>query len=519
MHIETIMPLPGHWRTPTIQSHRVQFSSCTIGFRGALDVTKARAEARCCPGTTCAALNASVLNDNPNALCAPGYGGKLCLTCAPDYYKVGKEQNCVQCPGGGPDIGLAFLFVCAFCVLVFFGTFLYLFMMDSLKTTKAEKKASAVFGQLKILVSFCQIMSALPRVMSGVPFPSGFLAVAVPFKMFNLDFLGMLPISVCRLAVGFHESLIVHVCLLPLLGSAIIAAYALVNVIKKPISAICWARRRAEIAKMLILATLFLYPGLATRLFTLFNCTSLDDVDGGKLFLEVDWSIECGVGKHAAMTVLGVAFMLLYIVGIPLLVLVLLFRNRRALHDASHPQHDHVVFEFGGLTSQYEKRYYWFEVPSMLHKCLMTGALVVIGKNSTVQPLVAVLFQLIFLLVVLKLSPFLSDDDDLSSFVGSLAICLATLGSMVLITEGSPIGGRSFDEAFLSTFFVSLMIGTFVFQVLMTVLSTECGANVRERVWQMCTSGERRVENGTTKVVPVNEGSDRNGFLTWGADE
>ena len=72
----------------------------------------------------------------------------------------------------------------------------------------------------------------------------------------------------------------------------------------------------------------------------------------------------------------------------------------------------------------------------------------------------------------------------------------------------------------LARFFQTcLRPGTFVFQVLMTVLSTECGANVRERVWQMCTSGERRVENGTTKVVPVNEGSDRNGFLTWGADE
>jgi hypothetical protein len=35
----------------------------------------------------------------------------------------------------------------------------------------------------------------------------------------------------------------------------------------------------------------------------------------------------------------------------------------------------------------------------------MTGALVIIGENSSIQPLVATLFQLTFLLVVLKLSP------------------------------------------------------------------------------------------------------------------
>ena len=41
----------------------------------------------------------------------------------------------------------------------------------------------------------------------------------------------------------------------------------------------------------------------------------------------------------------------------------------------------------------------------IIHKCFMTGALVIIGENSTVQPLVATLFQMGFLLTVLKLSP------------------------------------------------------------------------------------------------------------------
>ena len=62
----------------------------------------------------------------------------------------------------------------------------------------------------------------------------------------------------------------------------------------------------------------------------------------------------------------------------------------------------------------------------------MTGALVVIGKGSEVQPLVAVLFQMTFMLTVLKLSPYESDNDDVASFVSSLCICLATLCAMVL---------------------------------------------------------------------------------------
>ncbi len=54
---------------------------------------------------------------------------------------------------------------------------------------------------------------------------------------------------------------------------------------------------------------------------------------------------------------------------------------------------------------QYEPQFYWFEVVIILHKCFMTGALVIIGENTTVQPLAATLFQLGFLLTVLKLSP------------------------------------------------------------------------------------------------------------------
>ena len=54
---------------------------------------------------------------------------------------------------------------------------------------------------------------------------------------------------------------------------------------------------------------------------------------------------------------------------------------------------------------QYEPKYWWFECFIITHKMLMTGALVIIAKGSTVQPLVAVLFQLIFLLTVLKLAP------------------------------------------------------------------------------------------------------------------
>ena len=154
----------------------------------------------------------------------------------------------------------------------------------------------------------------------------------------------------------------------------------------------------------LLLLCYYTDPGLATRLFTLFDCTSVDGIADTR-FLKADYSVKCAVGEHVAMTVVGIVFMLLYIVGIPAFMFVQLFKNRKALHDEAHPKHREVLFEYGGLYSSYEPKYYYFEVLIIVHKCFMTGALVIIGENSTVQPLVATLFELCYLLVVLKLSP------------------------------------------------------------------------------------------------------------------
>ena len=405
---------------------------------------------------------------------------------------------------------------------------------------------------LRSLISFVQIASALPNVMGGVPFPHNFVSFTLPFTSFNLDFLGLLSVSACRLALGFHAQTIVHLSVLPMIGSAICAAYLLVNAVKKPRDARQRAHRRAEVAKILILLTLFLCefsrcrynavrccfyacsflfyvsllmtppplpysstdPGLATRLFTLLNCASIDGIEG-KRFLEADWSVECGHGEHAAMTVVGVAFMLLYILGIPLSMLGLLFKNRKALHDESHPQHEHVVFELGGLFSSYEPHYYYFEVVIILHKCFMTGALVLIGEDSTIQPLVGTLFQMGFMLVVLKLSPYDSDADDLSSFVGSLTLCLTTIGGMVLITRDSTMGGESFDEAFVGSFLIVVMVATVAFNVLMAILSTEVGEKLRKRLCRGGAGKEKArmeaVGSASTRVAPATVGESPGG--------
>ena len=68
-----------------------------------------------------------------------------------------------------------------------------------------------------------------------------------------------------------------------------------------------------------------------------------------------------------------------------------------------------------------------------MHKCVMTGGMVIVGNGTPTQPLVAMIIQMIFLLIVLKMAPYNDDLDDWSTFVCSLALTLTTLAGFLLM--------------------------------------------------------------------------------------
>ncbi len=116
-----------------------------------------------------------------------------------------------------------------------------------------------------------------------------------------------------------------------------------------------------------------------------------------------------------------------------------------------------------------------------------------------------------------------SSDDDISSFVSSLGICLTTLGGMVLITRDSKMGGDSFDTAFLSAFLVAVMVGTIAFEAIMTLLSTRPGARLRARCCSTRGAGEetqnrkakhsKKKKSGAVRVTPAA------GAVPYGAED
>jgi hypothetical protein len=86
----------------------------------------------------------------------------------------------------------------------------------------------------------------------------------------------------------------------------------------------------------------------------------------------------------------------------------------------------------------------------------MTGAMVIVQNGTPLQPLVAMLIQMTFLLTVLKLAPYNDDLDDWSSFVCSLALTLTTFAGFLLMIPKNNTGELPILSAGLLT---ALLIG------------------------------------------------------------
>jgi hypothetical protein len=234
-------------------------------------------------------------------------------------------------------------------------------------------------------------------------------------------------------------------------------------------------RRKELLSQMFILLVLILYPGLATRIFTVFRCQHVPGVEDQ--LLEADMSVQCYGEQHNLFATISLIFLVLYIFGVPLAIFIVLWRSRKSLHDEDSQHHEIAESRLGALYLQYEPKYWWFELVVILQKMVMTGAMCVVAQGSPLQLAVATIVMLFYMLLVLKMAPFEEDSEDWSSFVGCFALCMTTLGGLCLIMD-DPLN-PSFDSYVMMVALISLNVLSLAIQIGIVVL-LDCG------VWDRC---------------------------------
>ena len=139
---------------------------------------------------------------------------------------------------------------------VFYG----LLLSPSAGTGSKKDVGERSFGQIKIVISFIQVVCAMPNVFDNVPWPEEFLTITFPFTVFNFDLMGLFAPAQCTLAVRYFDQFILAMVMPGLFFVAVIAAWLIFlpcnrkNKEKR-------ASRKELMYQILILIVLCCYPG------------------------------------------------------------------------------------------------------------------------------------------------------------------------------------------------------------------------------------------------------------------
>ena len=262
-----------------------------------------------------------------------------------------------------------------------------------------------------------------------------------------------------------------------------------------------WAelqRIRVSTSAGVLLVLFFLHAPVSQRIFHYFVCHDI----AGKKFLRVDYSLSCTEKEYLSFRTLPVLMLVLFTAGIPVVIFLLLFINRKRLQTPS------VRARLGFLYASFRPNAgeFW-EVHELLRKLMLMGALVLI-ETTKVRMIVALL---VCVVSVMSLNYFRPHKNGVVLLVAQASFLLTTFKYILAIvlddvtdSERETLG---LVLIFLDVCFVLGSAGS-LFAVFYLLRST----HVKKE------QGHNKVVGSMVKVVPRNESKKLQDeyIRTWG---
>ena len=187
-------------------------------------------------------------------------------------------------------------------------------------------------GHLKIFTGWIQIICSLPLIFN-IPWPdsfSRFMQLPAINIVFNLNVLGVFgSFSPCAFTMPFTSQFILHMLFLPyVIGVSVVSGWVAATLQahvptcqRRFHSFSVWIR----VKKVITIVVFLVYPSLTVRIFSMFKCVELDQ---SEFYLQAELSMRCHEGPWLFYSAVAFASIGVYIVGIPVLSFVMLYRHR-----------------------------------------------------------------------------------------------------------------------------------------------------------------------------------------------
>ena len=211
----------------------------------------------------------------------------------------------------------------------------------SLQIFVREKKRYCQVS-LKTYLTFYQIIAQLPEVL-GLQFPATYNFLVAPLDIFNLSFLTHFTFIDCSSEASYD--FIAKLYASTLYPLALIALLRLAQEVhlfakfkwERPQSA---QRIAAKYFRLMLFGIHIILPSLSVTIFRMFSCSDLDpenttaDEDS---FLTADMSISCSSARYKSARIYSLCCVLLYPIGVPCFLFVLLLRRREDIVRREEP--------------------------------------------------------------------------------------------------------------------------------------------------------------------------------------
>ena len=208
----------------------------------------------------------------------------------------------------------------------------------------------------------------------------------------------------------------------------------------------------------------FMFPTLCTNAFSIFHCRKVD----GTMYLAADMEEPCYVGRHLNMVLLlGVTQLLVFVIGLPVLVLVFLRRNKQL--DGGGLRKHATIVRYGLFYGAYKESAYYWEIVLTARK-IMIVALSVFGPGLGTERQAQMVLAVLLVCISLEIAggPFKLVNDRFRVLsrleIATLFVQWATMWSGSMIFASQDPGSKPF-VVFLTVIVAIVNVGMLVWLV------------------------------------------------------
>ena len=195
-----------------------------------------------------------------------------------------------------------------------------------------------ILMKVKLCIGFMQCLSLIPSTLGSIPWPDAFMNMSRILTLTSVNFFSAFG-NLCAFSTTYLQKFVAQMILLPfatcISGLAYLAViFVLPRCCAKKARQTTRESERSRFFELIFLVVYTLYTSVSTSIFRLFDCQEVQ----GSWYLSADFTVKCFEAEWSAYMVIAIAGIVLYTIGIPLVLFLLLRRNRSHLYAEGCPE-------------------------------------------------------------------------------------------------------------------------------------------------------------------------------------